>query len=71
VLFPYFQPINRQAAFIARSKGNPTADKAKEFSAAAAATNGRADLKNVRRVTDGKGAAQLVAPPQLPPGKWV
>ena len=71
VVFPYLQPINRQPAFIARSQGNSTADDAKDRSTATAVTNGGADLKNVGRVTDGKGSEQLVAPSQLAPGKWV
>jgi len=71
VVFPYLQPIHRQPAFIARSKDNPIAADAKHCSAAAAATNGRGELKNVGRVTEGKSAEQLVPPPQPASGKWV
>jgi hypothetical protein len=71
VVFPYLQPINWQAAFIARSKGNPIASRAKDCSAEAAARNGRGELQNVDRVTEGKSAEQLVPPPQPVGGKWV
>ena len=71
VVFAYLQPIHRQPAFVTRSQGNRIEVNAENGDTSAAAKNGQADLKNVGRLMNDKGAEQLIPPPQLASRKWV
>jgi len=72
VAFPYLQPINRQPAFVARSKDDPIVANGKHDSAGPGVTDGTADADKTGSLLNYKSAKPLPPPtrPAIVP-KWI